>query len=128
MSVKVRDDVLCPDLSYKIMECAFEVHTILGPGFTEDIYEEAMAYEFELHAIPFERQKITDVFYKGRRLGKYRLDLLVDGKIILKLKAVSELNDIFKQKTFSYLTSTNLRLGIPINFGSKRVGSHRIVN
>ncbi|MEK7441982.1 MAG: GxxExxY protein [Chloroflexota bacterium] len=111
-----------------MMECAFEVHNTLGPGFTEEIYEEAMAYEFELRGIPFERQKTIDVFYKGKNLGKYRLDLLVDGKIILELKAVSDMNDLFKQKTLSYLKSTNLRLGILINFGSKRVESQRIVN
>lgn len=128
MNKKVGDDVLYPELSYKIMECAFEVHNTLGPGFTEEIYEEAMAYEFELRGIPFERQKTIDVFYKGKNLGKYRLDLLVDGKIILELKAVSDMNDLFKQKTLSYLKSTNLRLGILINFGSKRVESQRIVN
>jgi len=72
------------------------VHNQLGPGFTEDIYENALAMELELQGILFERQKQIQVHYKGRYVGIYRLDMVIDEKIILELKAVSALNEIFR--------------------------------
>jgi len=128
MSKPVGADVLYPELSYKIIQIAFEVHNTLGPGFTEDIYEEATVLDLQMHNIPVERQKIIRVTYKGQVMGTYRLDLVVDGKIILELKAVAALNDVFKQQLLSYLKATGLHLGILINFGGKRVESVRIVN
>jgi GxxExxY protein len=103
------------------MELVFEIHNRLGPRFTEYIYEEALSYELEAHQIPYERQKPIKVFYKGKDLGLYKLDLVIDGKIILELKAVTELNDLFKAQVLSYLKATGLRLGILINFGSLKV-------
>jgi GxxExxY protein len=128
MSRAVGADVLHPELSYKIMEIVFQVHNTLGPGFTEDIYEEATVHDLETQGTPFERQKTIQVKYKGRVVGTYRLDLIIDGKIILELKAVSTLNDVFKQQLLSYLKATGLRLGILVNFGGKRVESVRIAN
>jgi GxxExxY protein len=84
--------------------------------------------ELENLSIPFERQKVIEVFYKGKLLGTYRLDLVIDGKIILELKAVSALNDTFKQQTLAYLKATGLKLGILANFGTARVESVRIAN
>jgi GxxExxY protein len=72
--------------------------------------------------------KKIDVYYKGQNLGIYRIDLVVDKKIILELKAVSTITDIFKHQLLSYLRATNLRLGILINFGGTKVQSYRIVN
>jgi len=122
------DKVLYPELSYKIMQIVFEVHNKLGPGFTEDVYEEATAYELETQDVPIERQKVIQVIYKNRVVGTYRLDLIIDGKIILELKAVTTLNDLFKQQVLSYLKATDLRLGMLVNFGAKRVEYVRIVN
>ena len=128
MRKSVGDKVLYPELSYKIMQIVFEVHNKLGPGFTEEIYEEATVYELETQQILLERQKIIQVIYKGRVIGTYRLDLVIDGKIILELKAVTALNDVFRQQLLSYLKATDLRLGMLVNFGAKRVESVRIVN
>jgi len=110
------------------MQAVFEVHNMLGPGFLESLYEVALAHELALRHIPFERQKEIAVTYKGKLIGTHRLDLLVDKKIILELKAVTELTDIFKQQTLSYLKATNLQLGILINFGTPRVQYLRIAN
>ncbi len=110
------------------MKAVFEVHNTLGPGFVESVYEEALAYELELREIPFERQKAVTVRYKGRVVGTHRLDFVVDGRIVLELKAVSALTDVFKHKTLSYLKATGLRLGILINFGTPRVEYTRVVN
>jgi len=115
-------------LSYKIMQAVFEVHNQLGPGFLENIYEEALAHEFSLQKISFARQKIIQVSYKGKIIGQHRLDMVINNEIILELKAVSELADIHKQQLLSYLKSTGLPLGILINFGTSRVQYTRIVN
>ena len=122
------DKVIYRELSYRVMQAMFEVHNTLGPGFLEGVYEEAWAYELELRGFAFERQKAVTVWYKGRTVGTHRLDLVVDGKILLELKAVSALNDVFKQQVLSYLKATGLKLGILINFGAKRVEYTRIAN
>jgi GxxExxY protein len=124
----MKKDLLYPELSYRVMQAVFEVHNTLGPGFTEDIYENALALELELQRIPFERQKQIQVFYKDKYVGTYRLDMVIEGMIILELKAVSELNEIFRAQLDSYLRATGLQLGILINFGTKRVQSDRIPN
>ena len=122
------DKVIHRKLCYQVMKAVFEVHNTIGPGFAESMYEEGLAYELELRGIPFERQNTVTVSYKERIVGKQRLDLIVDGKIVLELKAVSALADAFKQQTLSYLKATGLRLGILIDFGTRRVEYTRIVN
>jgi GxxExxY protein len=76
-------NVIYAELSYRIMEMIFEVHNQLGPGFSEELYERAVVIELKQRNIPFERQKVVPVLYKGELLGNYRLDLVIDGKIIL---------------------------------------------
>jgi len=120
--------LIYPELSHRIMGCAFEVHKILGPGFAEGIYEEALAYELSLQNIPFRRQETINVTYKNQIIGSHRLDIIVDDKIILELKSVSELNDLFKQQLLSYLRTSEIRLGILINFGAPSVQYIRIAN
>ena len=124
----MKNEVIHKELSYHVMEAVFEVHNALGVGFVESVYEKALAYELELRNISFERQKVVTVLYKGHVVGTHRLDFVVDGKIILELKAVSALTDVFKQQTLSYLKATNMRLGILINFGAQRVEYTRIAN
>jgi GxxExxY protein len=92
----VGKDVIYPELSYQVMQAVYEVHNQLGPGFTEDIYEAALSLEFESKGIVFERQKPIQIFYKGQFVGIYRLDLVVEQKIILELKAVTTMNDVYK--------------------------------
>jgi GxxExxY protein len=120
--------IIFAELSHNIMEAAFEVHNLLGPGFVEDLYEEALAVELGLQGIPLERQKVVSISYKGHSIGTHRLELVVDGTIIIELKAVSALTDVFKQQTLSYLKATGLRLGILMNFGTPRLEYTRIVN
>ncbi len=124
----MQQNILYPDLSHEILGVAFEVHKQLGPGFTEDLYERAFTYELVERGIPFEEQKVIEVPYKGKPLGIYRLDLVVDGAIILELKAVSQLNDLYKQQLLSYLRATGLELGYLINFGNRSVEHVRIIN
>jgi GxxExxY protein len=126
--LSIGDQVLFPELSYKILEICFDIHNAIGPGFTENIYETAFTYELSNRHIAFEQQKFIEVPYKGVILGNYRLDLVVDQKIIVELKAVSVLDSVFRQQVLSYLKATNLKLGLLINFGSRRVEHVRVVN
>lgn len=119
--------VLYADLSYRLMSAVFAVHNALGPGFGESVYEQALCRELEELGIPFECQKPIEVYYKERKVGDYRLDILVDGKIIVELKAVSEMCELFEAQVLSYLKASGIHLGILVNFGKTRVESKRIV-
>lgn len=125
---KLGGQVLYPELSYQLMGISFEIHTALGPGFTEPIYEAAFVQELGRYAIPYEQQKPIQVVYKEQLLGIYRLDLLVDTKIVVELKAVSALTDIFIQQLFSYLKAGDYRLGLILNFGAKHLEHVRIIH
>ena len=120
--------IIYPELSYKIMQAVFAVHNELGPGFLETVYEEALVYELQNNGIRVARQQQIQIFYRDHLVGTHRLDLVVEGIIILELKAVSDLHPIFNQQTLSYLKASGLKLGILINFGTKRIQSTRIVN
>ena len=124
---EIMTEILYKDLSYRIVGAAMEVHKVLGPGFLEAVYEESLAYELRLRDIPFERQKRLQVFYKGRNVGDYIADLVVDGKIILELKALSSLNKIHEVQAHNYLAATGLRLAILLNFGASSLQSKRII-
>ena len=124
----VGKNVLYPELSYQVMRAVYEVHNQLGPGFTEDVYETALAFEFNVNGIAFEQQKQIQVYYKDHFAGTYRLDMVIEQKIILELKAVTMMNDIFKAQLRSYLCATDFQLGILINFGTERVQSERIIH
>jgi len=110
------------------MQAVFEVHGILGPGFPEEKYERALCKEFRDRKISFERQKNAKLIYKDEDLGDFRLDIVVENKIILELKSISQMHEVFEAQVFSYLKATKLKLGILINFGKKKVEYKRIVN
>ena len=122
------DKIIYRELSYKIMQAVFEVHGILGPGFPEEQYERALCKEFRDRKISFERQKNAKLIYKDEDLGDFRLDIVVENKIILELKSISQMHEVFEAQVFSYLKATKLKLGILINFGKKKVEYKRIVN
>lgn len=119
-------------LSRVLVGAAIEVHrTLGGPGLLESVYEEALCYELELRGIPFERQRLVEVRYKGRQLShRLRLDLLVDHRVIVECKAVTAWNPIFASQALTYLRLLDLKLALVINFGAPRVkdGIHRVVN
>jgi GxxExxY protein len=115
------------ELSYSIMEVAFDVHNALGPGFLEAIYEEAMNREFVRRGFKVERQKRVKVFYKEEEIGEFILDTVVNERVILEYKAVNEIVKLHEQQALSYLKATGLKLAIVINFGPGRVQSSRVV-
>jgi len=105
-------------LTDRIISSAIHVHRELGPGFLESIYEEALAVEFALSGVQFIRQKPIPLFYKDHQVGEHRLDFLVEGKIVVELKAISVLEDIHFIIGRSYLKATNLEDGLLLNFAT----------
>jgi GxxExxY protein len=119
-------DILFKELSFAIVGAAIEVHKQLGPGFLEAVYRKALLYEFIVRGIQYEEEKILPVYYKGQLIGEYRADVIVDGKIILELKAVSVLNKAHEAQAIHYLTATGLQLAILLNFGADSLQQKRI--
>ena len=120
-------EILYKELSYDIIGAAMEVHRVLGAGFLEAVYEAALVLELLARGIPFERQRRLAVYYKGQVIGDYVADLVVDGKIILELKAVSRISDAHRAQAHHYLAATGLRLAIILNFGAQSLEYERIV-
>jgi len=124
----ILDDIIYRDESYQVVGCCMEVHKKLGCGFKEAIYQEALELEFIENEIPFEREKRLKILYKGIFLKKeYSPDFVCFGKIVLELKAVSELNDIHLAQLFNYLKASRLRLGLLINFGTTTLQFKRFI-
>ena len=116
------------ELSRKIIGAAIDVHRALGPGFLENIYEEALKVHFTGHDLNFKSQKEVKIKYLGVVVGTHRLDLVVENQIILELKAVKELADIHFAQLRSYLNATGLKVGLLLNFGTPTLEVKRIVN
>src|SRR5262249_4457267 len=105
-------------LTEEIIACAIRVHRSLRPGFLESVYEEALAVEFALSGIQFIRQHPVPLFYRDHQVGKHRLDFLVESKIVVELKAISQLEDIHFAIGRSYLKAANLEEGLLFNFAT----------
>ena len=103
-------------LANTVIGAAIEVHRHLGPGYLESIYEEALAIEFRLRNLPFERQHPIGVAYKSVVVGQSRLDFLVGLRLVVEVKAVEHLLPVHRAQVISYLKATNCRLGLLINF------------
>lgn len=104
--------------SYDIIGAAMQVYNILGPGFVEAVYQEALEIEFQRRGIPYEREKEIDVYYDGVLLQKkFQPDFICYDKIIIELKAVMELDDMNRVQVYNYLKATGMKLGLLINFG-----------
>ena len=119
------------DLSYKVIGCALEVYKTLGPGLLESAYEKALIYELHENGIPVESQVEVNLNYKGENIGEgLRLDLLVDGKLIVELKSVEELKPIHYKQLQTYLRLTDCHLGLLINFNVSDLmaGVKRVIN
>jgi len=115
-------------LTERIIGAAIEVHRIIGPGLLESIYEEALCHEFSLRGMTFEQQVTVDVVYKEQVIKGHRLDLLVEGEVVVELKSVSRLPDVAMAQLLSYLKVTGLKRGLLVNFGLERLidGVNRI--
>ncbi|MBX3315491.1 MAG: GxxExxY protein [Phycisphaeraceae bacterium] len=109
---------------------AMDVHTVLGPGLLEKLYEEALVCELESRGVPFKRQVSIGVDYKGRRIGEQVLDVVIGDVLVLELKAIERVNDIHLAQLVSYMRVTRMPLGLLINFNVPHLkqGIYRRVN
>ena len=113
-------------LTERIIGAALRIHSELGPGFLESIYEEAFAVELRLLGLAFERQKPVPIFYRGQPIGEHRLDLLVQSSVVVELKAISALEKIHFAIVRSYLKALGLNDGLLLNFAATRLVIKRI--
>lgn len=109
------------DLIQGIMDCAKAVRRQLGPGYLESVYKNAMFIELRKHKIPFESEKPINVLYDGVVVGNYRADFIIDGRLILELKATMGLNVSNEVQLVNYLTATGIEDGFLINFGADKL-------
>ncbi len=116
------------DLTREIIGAAMEVHSALGCGFLENVYEEALTAEFSLCKVRFERQKPLDVFYKGKRVKQFVCDFLVAGTVLVELKAIKKLTAVEMAQLLNYLKATNSKLGLLLNFGASSLQYKRVIN
>ena len=105
----------------RIISCAIEVHSTLGPGLLESVYEEALAHEFTLRKVRYTRQKEISLEYKGKDIGKHRIDYRVEDEVIVELKAVETLHKIYEAQVLTYPRALDKRVGLLINFNVARL-------
>lgn len=112
------------ELSKRVIGCAIEVHRALGPGLLESTYEQCLAHELSLNSIDFKLQQALSVEYKGIRLDcGYRVDLLIEGKLIIELKSVEQIKNIHEAQLLTYMKLSGIETGLLINFNVVRLKS-----
>lgn len=115
------------DLTYKIIGATMEVHSELGPGYNEEIYQKALEIELRNRKIPFEPQKVIEIGFKGNMIGLKVLDFIIDSKVVVEIKALSKLDTNHEAQVISYLKATDCEVGLLINFGAKKLEYKRIL-
>ena len=114
------------ELTSKIIRCAMNVHSALGNGFQEVIYQRALAIEMELENIAFNREFEMPIFYREQRIGTRRVDFLVEALISVELKAMIKIEDVHFAQAINYLEAYNLEIGLLINFGERSLNFKRL--
>jgi GxxExxY protein len=122
------EDYKHSELTGKIIGCAMKVHRIIGPGFPEIIYMRCLCIELKNSGVNFEIEVEKDIFYEGTKVGSRRLDLIIDNKVIVELKAVTEVEPVFYNQIINYLKIFNIKIGLLINFGSTSLQYRRFAN
>jgi|SRR6267378_1795989 len=123
----IKEEYKYSDLTEKIIGCAMRVHSKLGNGFQEVIYQRALAIEFEKANLLFVRELEVPIFYDDVNIGTRRVDFLVEEKILVELKAVSQLEKVHWAQALNYLEAFKLEIGLLINFGNTRLEFKRLI-
>ena len=116
------------DLTHSIIGAAMEVHKHLGNGFQEVVYQRALSIELHLLGIAHEREKEMSLYYKGHDVGTRRVDFFIDGKILVEIKALINLEDAHLAQAMNYVEAYNMEIGLLLNFGSKSLQFKRVHN
>lgn len=119
------DRLLYEDLSYKVKGCFYEVYNELGPGHKEQIYHEALKILFKEIKIDFVEEKRINVKFKGMEIGIYKPDFIIAEKIIVEIKSVLSMPNVFEKQLYYYLKSSNYKVGYLVNFGSDKIDIRR---
>ena len=116
------------ELTGAVIGCAMEVHSVLGAGFQEVVYQRALDFEMTRARIDFGREVEMPIIYKGRQVGTRRVDFLVAGAVSVELKAVGNLEDVHRAQGINYLEAFNVEIGLLLNFGARRLEIQRLFN
>jgi len=116
------------ELTQKIIGCAMRVHSELGNGFQEVIYQRALAIEMRYSELSFEREKEMELFYRNESIGKRRVDFFVEDTIMLEIKAVEKIESVHFAQAINYLEAYNKEVGLLVNFGSRSLDFKRLYN
>ncbi|MFA5669703.1 MAG: GxxExxY protein [Balneolaceae bacterium] len=126
--MRVNKEYKYSDLTSKIIGSAMQVHSILGNGFQEVIYQRALGIEMQEQGLNFSREVEMPVFYKKIPIGRRRVDFMIEEIVAVEIKAVIELKDVHIAQAINYLEAYNLEVGLLVNFGSKSLQFHRLTN
>lgn len=116
------------DITKRILAASFQVHSALGNGFQEVIYQRALEIEFPFHDLAFKREMEMPIFYRNINIGTRRVDFFVEELIMVEIKAVIKLEDVHLAQAINYLEAYNMEIGMLINFGSRSLEYHRLTN
>ena len=128
MNTNVNNAYKHSDITSKIIGCVMKVHNILGNGFQEVIYQRALAIEMKQQSVAFLREKEMLIYYEGFEIGSRRVDFMVEEKVMVELKAISQLGDVHLAQGINYLEAYNLEIGLLINFGACKLEFRRLIN
>lgn len=120
--------MLHSDITKRIIAAAMKVHSTLGNGFQEVIYQRALEIEMTLNNLSFEREKEMPIHYRGQQIGTRRVDFFVEGTVMVELKALIRLEDVHLAQAMNYLEAYHMQIGLLINFGAKSLEFKRVHN
>jgi GxxExxY protein len=123
---EMREEYKYADLTRKIIGCAMQVHSTLGNGFQEVIYQRALAIEMERQGVDFAREVEMPIFYHAVEIGTRRVDFLVENNVLVEIKALTQLEDVHLAQALNYLEAFKLEIGLLLNFGSKSLQFKRL--
>ena len=115
------------EITHKIIGCAMKVHSTLGNGFQEVIYQRALEIEMAQQGLTASREHEMDIFYKGIKIGNRRVDFFVEGKVMVEIKAVKELEDVHLAQAINYLEAYGVEIGLLLNFGNRSLQFKRVM-
>lgn len=124
----IKEQYKYSELTGKIIGCAMRVHSALGNGFQEVIYQRALEIEMADEGVSFSREHEMPIYYKKKEIGTRRVDFLIEGIVSVELKAIAKLEDVHLAQAINYLEAYDLEIGLLINFGAKSLEHKRIIN
>jgi len=124
---KVAESYLYNDLTYKIIGCLYDVHKELGSVHKEIVYHRALAIEFETKGVPFTEEKAIEVTYKGKKIGSYKPDFIINDQVVLEIKVAPMITKMMQDQIYYYVKGTSYKLVLLANFGTTKVGIKRLI-